>query len=662
MSWNAVYSTATKLTEKGWSFEMKIPYSALRFSKENVQNWNLHIIRRRAKTGQQFSWSPIDPTIFGFMNQSGVWTGLQKIKPPVRLSFSPYFSIYQSRNPNISKDWKTSVNGGMDVKYGITDGFTMDITLIPDFGQVQSDNQVLNLSPFEVKFNENRSFFNEGTELFNRANLFYSRRIGGQPIHYYDVYSMIGPNESIIKNPLQSKLINATKISGRTKKKLGLGFFNALTKSQHATVSDANGNKYELETNPLTNYNILVIDQGLKNNSRVTLINTNVLRKGKDYDANVTAFDFDLYDKKVNWNVWGQINHSRLNGFTAAGKTDGGYLYSLSAGKFRGRLNFFINRFYSDNNYNHGDFGYFTNNNYISHMLWLNYKWVKPGSFYNTISINLNNNYTQHYLPRNYQDSRSNVNINSQLKNLWNVGINADVRPYSNDFYEARLPGWVVRRPGSWSKGFRINTNNAKKYSVSLNFNKRKSEKYKSRNTELGFGNNYRFNDKLSIGLNHFLSFSNRDFGFAYITTNADSVIMSLRRRRTAENIFNVKYNFNNKMALTFRLRHYWSKVHYSDFKNLKTDGTTEDISAATKNPDINVNLFNIDMNYTWQIGPGSFINVNWKTAAELFDRLVQDRYYSNFKKTLDTPQQINYSVKIIYYLDYLSLKGRRER
>ena len=108
MSWNAVYSTATKLTEKGWSFEMKIPYSALRFSKENVQNWNLHIIRRRAKTGQQFSWSPIDPTIFGFMNQSGVWTGLQKIKPPVRLSFSPYFSIYQSRNPNISKDWKTS--------------------------------------------------------------------------------------------------------------------------------------------------------------------------------------------------------------------------------------------------------------------------------------------------------------------------------------------------------------------------------------------------------------------------------------------------------------------------------------------------------------------------------------------------------------------------
>ena len=664
LSWNAVYSTATKISENGWSFEMRIPYSALRFSKGKIQNWNMHIIRRRAKTGQQFSWSPIDPTKFGFMNQSGIWTGIEDIKPPVRLSFSPYFSFYQSRNPNISKEWKTSVNGGMDVKYGITDGFTMDMTLIPDFGQVQSDNQVLNLSPFEVRFNENRPFFNEGVELFNRANLFYSRRIGGQPIHYYDVYSMIGPNETIIKNPLQSKLINATKISGRTKKKLGLGFFNAITKAQHATVEDGNGNKYELETNPLTNFNIIVIDQGLKNNSRVTLINTNVWRKGKDFDANVTALDWDLYDKKVDWNVWGQINHSRLAGYTAPGKTQGGYLYNLFAGKFRGRFNFFVNRFYADDKYDQRDMGYFTNNNYITHGLWASYKWVKPKSFYNNISINMNSNYTEHYLPRKYQDSRTNLNFNTQLKNLWNVGINTDVRPENNDFYEARLPDRIVKRPGSWMKSFRFSTNSAKKYSASFQYIERRSKKFSTSNNEIYIGNNYRFNDKLSIGLNHFLAFYNRDFGFAYISTNADSVIMSLRNRRTTENVFSVKYNFNNKMALTFRLRHYWSKVNYFDFKNLKTDGTTEDISVATKNPDINVNLFNIDMNFTREIAPGSFINVNCKTASELYNQLVYEKYYYNLKKTLDTPQQVSFSLKIIYYLDYLSLqrKGKKEK
>ncbi len=662
LSWNAVYSTATKITEGGWSFEMRIPYSALRFSKEKMQNWGLHIIRRRAKTGQQYSWSPIDPTKFGFMNQAAVWTGLQDIKPPVRLSFSPYFSIYQARNPNISKAWKTSLNGGMDVKYGISDGFTMDMTLIPDFGQVQSDNQVLNLSPFEVKFNENRPFFNEGVELFNRANLFYSRRIGGLPIHYYDAYNAIGANETIIKNPVESKLINATKISGRTKKKLGLGFFNAITKAQYAMVDDGNGNKYELLTDPLTNYNILVIDQGLKNNSRVTLINTNVLRSGKDYDANVTAIDWDLYDNKVDWNVWGQVNHSRLMDYPATGKTQGGYLYNLYAGKFRGRFNFFVSRYYADDKYEQSDMGYFTNNNYITHNLYAGYKWVKPKYFYNNIYLNLNSNYTQHYLPRSYQDARINMNVNSQLKSLWTVSFNNMLLARRNDFYEPRLPGWMAKMPGAWQKGFSVSSNGAKKYSTFFQFNHTGFKKYKTNNFNTAYGNNYRFNDKLSIGLNHFLSFNDRDYGFAYISNNADSVVMSLRRRRTAENVFNVKYNFNNRMALTFRLRHYWSKVHYFDFVNLKADGNTEPLPLASKDPDINVNLFNIDMNYGWQFGPGSFINVNWKTATELYDQFVLNRYYYNLKKTLDSPQQISFSVKVIYYLDYLSLKGKGKK
>lgn len=657
LSWNAVYNTETRINDNSWSFEMRIPYSALRFSKEKIQNWNVHIIRRRAKTGQQYSWSPIDPTKFGFMNQAGTWTGLQDIKPPLRLSFSPYFSTYLARNPNVSNDWEHSVNGGMDVKYGITDGFTMDMTLIPDFGQVQSDNVILNLTPFEVKYNENRSFFTEGTELFNKGNLFYSRRIGGLPLHYYDVTSNLGVNQSIIKNPTESKLLNATKISGRTKKKLGIGFFNAITKAQHATMQNDDGKKYRLQTDPLTNYNIIVLDQGLKNNSRVTLINTNVWRSGSDYDANVTAIDWDIYDNNVDWNVWGQVNHSRLMGYEAPGKTYGGYLYNVFGGKFKGRFNFEVHRFFADDKYVQNDMGYFTNNNYITHGFWSSYKWVKPKNFYNNIFLNLNGNYSQLYKPREYQYMRLNANINSQLKNLWQVGFNFDIRPKNNDFYEPRLPGWVVERPFSWMKGFFMSTNSSKRYSAFFQLSHRLSAKYKSDNLDLDFGNNYRFSDKLSVGLNHSLEFYNRDFGFAYIPDSGDSVVMSLRNRRTAENILNVKFNFNNRMGLTFRLRHYWSKVNYFNFFNLKTDGSVEDLPVAVKNPNINVNLFNIDMNYTWQFAPGSFINLNWKTSSELFDQLIHERYYNNLKKTLDTPQLTSFSVKVIYYLDWLTLK-----
>lgn len=660
MSWNAVYHTQTRITDTGWSFEMRIPYSAIRFSKEKVQNWNFNIIRRRAKLAQQLSWSPVDPTKFGFMNQAGIWTGLTDIKPPVRLSFSPYFSTYLTRNPATTDKWETSVNGGMDVKYGISDGFTMDMTLIPDFGQVQSDNQVLNLSPFEVKFNENRAFFNEGTELFNKGNLFYSRRIGGAPVNYGAAYNNLAPDEKVLENPVQTKLINATKISGRTKKKLGIGFFNAITKAQYALIENGMKEQRSVETSPLTNYNILVLDQGLKNNSRITLINTNVWRSGKTYDANVSSIDWDLYDNNVNWNFWGQVAHSRLIGYEAPGKTVAGNMYRVFFGKLKGRFSFDVHRFLNDDKYNQNDMGYFTNNNYVTHGFYAGYKWVKPKSFYNNIYLNLNGNYTQLFKPRQYQDFVLNGNVNGQLKNLWTVGINWDIRPNKNDFYEARLDGWKVKQPASWMKGFWVNTNSAKKYAVSLEMYHRVSGRYNTSNLEMFVSNTYRFSHKLSVILSHYLEMHNRNFGFAALSENADSVFMSLRRIRTAENIANVKYNFTNKMWLTFRVRHYWSKVKYTDFMNLKPDGNVENIAYTGRNPDINVNLFNIDMNYTWQFAPGSFINLTWKTASELYDQLIQERYYRNLSKAVDAPSFNSLSFKVIYFLDYLTLQKKK--
>lgn len=657
ISWNAVYTTAVVQHGNGWSFEMKIPYSALRFSKSKIQNWNMHIIRRRNKSGQQFSWSPVNPTMFGFMNQAGTWNGLRDIEPPLRLSFSPYLSNYVTRNPDTDNKWKTSVNGGMDVKYGINDAFTMDMTLIPDFGQVQSDNQVLNLSPFEVRFNENRPFFNEGVEMFNKGNLFYSRRIGGQPLHYYD-FSM-KPGDTLIENPAQSKLINATKISGRTKRKLGLGFFNAITRPQHATLRDNSGKQYKVETDPLTNYNIMVIDQGLKNNSRVTLINTNVWRSGHDYDANVTALDWDLYDKDVNWNFWGQVNHSRLMGYPSSKDTQKGMLYNLFVGQFKGRFNWEIHRFFADDRYEQSDMGYFTNNNYITHGFYTGYKWVKPKGFYNNIYINLNGNYSERYIPRKSQDFRINGNVNGQLKNLWQFGINFDVRPESNDFYEARLSPWNFRRPGSWMRGFRITTNRAKKYSGNFQIFHRSSGKYKTSNIESFISNLYRFSDKFNVELSHYAFFGKNDYGFAYFTNDYDTVITGLRKRITVENILNVRYNFNNKMGLTFRMRHYWSKADYFKYFNLDINGEATPFFTPTRNPDISLNLFNIDMNYSWQIGPGSFINVNWKTSSDLDDKLMEHSYFDNLSKTLEYPQFNSFSVKLIYYLDYLDLKKK---
>ena len=658
-SWSAVYQTATKITDKGWTFEMRIPYAALRFSKNNVQNWGINVTRKRTKTGQQFSWNPIDPNKFGTMNQAGVLEGIEDIKSPIRLSFSPYFSTYVNHVPNSlsSKNISTAVNGGMDVKYGVSKGFTLDMTLIPDFGQVQSDNQVLNLSPFEVKFNENRSFFTEGTELFNKGNLFYSRRVGGSPINLSKPYHLTDSTETILNNPSETKLVNATKLSGRTAKGLGIGFFNAVTKPQYARIRKNNtGAEYEIETSPWTNYNILVLDQTMKNNSSVTFINTNVMRSGTEYDANVSAVNFDLYDKKVDWNVWGKLANSNLMGYDQ-GKDVSGLLYEINLGKFRGPFNFEIHHHSADKNYQQNDMGYFTNNNYFDYGFNSWYKISQPKHFYNNIFISAGGTYSQSYSPRRYQYLELFIKAHSQLKNLWSIAVNAGHNARAQDFYEPRIPGKMFKRPGNARAGFTVNTNFAKKYAATIDFNYMKTDQFNGKNSDLLLSNQYRFNDKLTISLSSLNSGANNNVGFAFIQN--DSIHFGLRKITTVENIASVKYNFNIKMGITLRARHYWSKVDYKSFFVLKDDGNLLPISNVTNKPDNNANFFNVDMVYTWQFALGSFINIGWKDAGTLFNQEVGNRYYKNLGHTLRAPQENNFSLKVIYFLDYLSLKKK---
>ena len=164
-----------------------------------------------------------------------------------------------------------TTGSGMDIQYGVTENFTLDATLI-DFGQVGFDDVSLNLGPFEQVFNEQRQFFIEGTELFNKAELFFSRRIGGTPTNYETVNNNLRANEEVIDNPDAVKMLNAVKISGRTKKGLGIGFFNAITEKTEATIRDSITGDIRMEvTEPFTNYNIFVLDQVFNKNSAITL-------------------------------------------------------------------------------------------------------------------------------------------------------------------------------------------------------------------------------------------------------------------------------------------------------------------------------------------------------------------------------------------------------
>ena len=154
-SWDAVWDSRVSFNKEGWSVEIRIPYSAIRFSKEKMQTWGIQFLRFDRIANETSFWNPVNPAVNGFVNQFGILDGLTELSPPLRLSFSPYVSGgYRSNTPNEKGkkqvEWLRS--GGMDLKWGINESFTLDATLIPDFGQVISDNKINNLTPLIFSF------------------------------------------------------------------------------------------------------------------------------------------------------------------------------------------------------------------------------------------------------------------------------------------------------------------------------------------------------------------------------------------------------------------------------------------------------------------------------------------------------------------------------
>ena len=669
-NWNAVWESEVKLDKLGWTAELKIPYSALRFATKDVQNWGLNLNRRRQKFNYQSFWNFVDPKVNGFINQEGQFTGIEKITAPVRLSFSPYISSYVSHFPTDqpgAKDITSSFNGGMDVKYGINQSFTLDMTLVPDFGQVRSDNKILNLSPFEVRFRENRQFFTEGTELFNKGNLFYSRKIGLEPKYIKNLDSTLFKNEFISNLPVQSKILNATKVSGRTGKGLGIGIFNAVTNRMNATIEDKLGNTRLLEVHPLTNYNIFVLDQNLKNNSSVTFLNTNVLRNGSAYDANVSAFLFNLNNKGNKYNLSGAAKMSQLSAGDGNSETNNGLNYEIGGGKQSGSFNWGIKQVLSDTKFNPSDLSFFTNNNFFDHSLSASYGIFKPSKWFNRLRTYWDFNYSQRFKPRSFQVIEGFGGMFVQLKNFWSFNLNIEGRSAGNDFYESRseLP---YDSPSEYGASVYINSNRAKRFNGGSYLSYKKINRENGHGYGGGFYQNFRVSDKFSFGSE--VSIQPRYNLVNYVktlyakpnSTESDTTVFSKYNRNTFEISLFGKYTFTNKMGITMNSRHYWSDRRNNDFYQLMQNGKLVDFTARSLNEiqNRNSNYLNVDLIYFWQFAPGSEFTIVYKDIANVNEDFTRRGYTSNLRKTFNSPQNNSISFKILYYLDYLQLRKKR--
>ncbi|MBV1924097.1 MAG: carbohydrate binding family 9 domain-containing protein, partial [Flavobacteriaceae bacterium] len=411
--WSAVWDSAVKIVDDGWIVEMKIPYRALRFSNDEVQTWGIQFHRRFRLDNSQYSWNPIDRTKGSFALYHGELKGITNISPPTRLSFYPFVS-------GIVRDFdgetETDLKVGLDLKYGITENFTLDATLIPDFSQAAFDNVTLNLGPFEQTFGEQRQFFKEGVDLFSKGNLFFSRRIGNAPRERNDVADELIETddivEEIIENPREVKTLNAVKVSGRTKKGLGIGFLNAITEKTSARIRTTQYTRDQVTnaildstisyrkrvTEPLANYNLLIVDQQFNGNSSVSIINTNVTRNGDFRDSNVTGILADISTKKNTFNFRGQVKMSNVN-LPDKENISTGLSTFFMVRKISGKFRYSFDHSLSNTRYDINDLGLNFRNNFNNFGIDASYQIFEPTEKLNNFSINTWVNYRMLYKP-----------------------------------------------------------------------------------------------------------------------------------------------------------------------------------------------------------------------------------------------------------------------
>ncbi|QCE43195.1 protein with DOMON-like ligand-binding domain protein [Psychroserpens sp. NJDZ02] len=662
--WNAVWESSTKIVEDGWIVEIKIPYRALRFTQQEDPTWGIQFHRHYRKTREQTTWNAIDVTKGNVGLYNAELKGITNITPPTRLSFFPYASgLVSTYDGETDSDFAA----GLDIKYGITENLTLDATLIPDFSQAGFDDVQLNLGPFEQQFSEQRQFFTEGVDLFSKGNLFYSRRVGNSPSGRLN----LNDNETIQEYPEKVQLLNAVKVSGRTKNGLGIGFFNAITEKTEVSITDAEtGGKRSQVVEPLANYNIMVLDQQFNKNSSVTLINTNVTRDGDFRDANVTGLLLDLVNKN---NTYGAVAEVKMSTFNDVPDKDNGYNAQFAMGKNSGKLRYSIDYSYADENYDINDLGILFRNNYSNYGADISYRTFEPSKNFNNTYLGAWLNYEQLANPNTFTGANTGIEFNGQTKTLHNLGINSNWNIGKQyDYFEPRNgfdSYFLTENYAQTNMWISSNYNLFFAIDANLGYGRLFNETRKNfNNVWFGLNPRFKFNDKFLMVLGYDYDNYTADRGYVNGQEIDDRILFGQRDRIDMTASISGSYNFNSFNALTLSFRNYLSTVTYdNNLYVLQNNGTLIESDIYTKNtissdpdfdPDINFNTWNLDLSYTWQFAPGSQLTALYRNQIFNLSNNSEASFFDSTDDLFKQKQRNTFSLKLVYFIDYSDLKN----
>src|SRR5664279_923742 len=529
-TWDPNWWVKTSINSDGWIAEMKIPFSQVRFEKNSGDVWGFDVGRVLYRKNETTYWQYIPKDASGLMHLFGELRGLEQIKPRKIFDVTPYgvarTETFQSvpDNPFLSKGKLSSLNGGIDAKIGVTNNLTMDLTINPDFGQVEADPSEVNLSAYETFFTEKRPFFIEGNNITNfnigigdgevgNDNLFYSRRIGRHPQGYPDLKD--GWNADV---PGQSTILGAAKLTGKTKNGLSVGFVEALTAQMDAEVDTIDGRMMKT-VEPLTNFFVGRVQKDINNgNALIGGIFTSVNRRLNDdvidimHKAAYTGgIDFTQYFKEKNWMFNLNTAFSLVEGSKKAlentqessaryfqspdkkysvldtNRTNlGGSGGRIQILKLNGHWNFMGATTWKTPGFEINDIGYLREADQILSVLWAQYNQFEPKWFYRRYNINWDV-YSMWNFGANNIAKGFEWNANMDLKNFWSIYAGGALRGSNLD--QALLRGGpVMKTPGNYSARLSFTTDNRKKlvFNSSVNTTVGFEKCQKSFNTSAG--------------------------------------------------------------------------------------------------------------------------------------------------------------------------------
>jgi hypothetical protein len=336
-TWDGVWEWKVSTDDKGWCVEMRIPYNQLRFPKKDEYVWGVDFQRiiKRKNEKVAFVWIPKED--IAYVSRFAKLVGINNIRPGRHLEFLPYtvgqagFSPAEANNP-FKKGEKYLANAGFDLKLGLKSNLTLDATLNPDFGQVEVDPAVINLSAYETYYQEKRPFFIEGSNIFNefgrggmalnvninwpQPTLFYSRRIGRAPQGYVT-------QDGYVDFPDRTAILGAFKLTGKVAKGWNLSFVNALTAREYAEI-DSSGERFQEEVEPFSYYGVLRTQKEFKEGQRgIGFLATSVIRDLRNDNLagilNERAFSlaidgWSFLDKNRNWVFGGWFGGTKVEG------------------------------------------------------------------------------------------------------------------------------------------------------------------------------------------------------------------------------------------------------------------------------------------------------------------------------------------------------------